>query len=558
MAEMADAGEDHGHAQLVGCFDDFLIVDGTTGLDNRGCAGLGYGFETVRERKESIGCGNRTGERQDGLHGTKSGGIDPTHLAGADPNGLAVARVDDGIRLDVLADAPGEEQAAQLVGSGRPPGFHIKFGFSNAAGVGVLKKQATGDMLDDGARRCGTDFDKAEVLFGGEALTGFGSKGRSGDGLDEKLGDFFCGSAIDGAIEADDGAEGGYWIAGQSLLVSVQEVFAERCAAGVGVLDDDDGRLIEFLDEFPASIEIDEIVVTQFLALKLDCAGDAEAGAIGVKGGTLMGVLAVAERLGERKVDAQRRRQGSRVGDGGRLGRGYFGDLIEGVGDGGIVGGSEAESLAGKAPAGSPSEGAGVGFELPDKDRIVGRACDDSDVFEILGGGADHGGPADVDVLDEMTEGDIGLCGGFLESVEVYNHHVDGSDAVGGYGRLVIGVAALVEEAAVDLGVQRLYAAVEHFGEAGKIADVFNREAGFAEGACGTAGRDQLDPEAGERLGKFNQAGFVGYAEQCALNAPQSAGFRCHSSPLYWDCRAAVAAGFPGTVDAGAKHQTTS
>jgi hypothetical protein len=55
------------------------------------------------------------------------------------------------------------------------------------------------------------------------------------------------------------------------------------------VLDDDYGRLVELLGQFPAGVEIDEVVEAQFLALKLGCAGDAEAGAVGVEGGALVG-----------------------------------------------------------------------------------------------------------------------------------------------------------------------------------------------------------------------------------------------------------------------------
>ncbi len=54
------------------------------------------------------------GERKGGLHGAEAGGVDAAHLAGADADGLAEAGVgagvDDGVGLDVLADAPGEEE----------------------------------------------------------------------------------------------------------------------------------------------------------------------------------------------------------------------------------------------------------------------------------------------------------------------------------------------------------------------------------------------------------------------------------------------------------------
>ncbi len=145
---------------------------------------------------------------------------------------------------------------------------------------------------------------------------------------------------------------------------------------------------------------------------------------------------------------------------------------------------------------------------------VVGNAGDDGDVFKVFGGGADHGGAADVDVLDEVAEGDAGLGGGFLKGVEIDDDHVDGLDVVLGDGGFVFGVAADVEQAAVDLGMKGLDAAVEHLREAGEVADVFDVEAGVAEGAGGAAGGDQLDAEAGKGLGELDQAGLVGYAQQ--------------------------------------------
>ena len=48
------------------------------------------------------------------LAGGDAGRIDPAHLAGADADGGAVAGVDDGVRLDVLGDAEGEQQVVEF------------------------------------------------------------------------------------------------------------------------------------------------------------------------------------------------------------------------------------------------------------------------------------------------------------------------------------------------------------------------------------------------------------------------------------------------------------
>ena len=53
MAEMADAGEDHGEAEAVGGVDYVLILDRSARLDDGGGAGLGDGLKAVGKGKKS-------------------------------------------------------------------------------------------------------------------------------------------------------------------------------------------------------------------------------------------------------------------------------------------------------------------------------------------------------------------------------------------------------------------------------------------------------------------------------------------------------------------------
>ena len=64
------------------------------------------------------------------------------------------------------------------------------------------------------------------------------SKRRGGDDFEEKFVHFFGGFGVDGAIHADDAAEGGDGIAFEGPLVGFGESLAGGGAAGVGVLDD--------------------------------------------------------------------------------------------------------------------------------------------------------------------------------------------------------------------------------------------------------------------------------------------------------------------------------
>lgn len=91
---MTYSGEEHGESEAVGGFDDFRVALRTSGLNNGRGSGFGDFFDTVGERKEGIGCGYGSVQRQLRLHGPEPGGIDARHLSGADPDSLSVARID--------------------------------------------------------------------------------------------------------------------------------------------------------------------------------------------------------------------------------------------------------------------------------------------------------------------------------------------------------------------------------------------------------------------------------------------------------------------------------
>ena len=120
MPEMPYPGEHHGQPQLVGCGNHFLVLDRATGLDHCGCAGGRYGFKPVREREKRIGSSNASHQREHRLHRAKPCGVHPAHLSRANADRLPVARIHNGVRLHVLAHAPGEQQTAQLLRRGWP------------------------------------------------------------------------------------------------------------------------------------------------------------------------------------------------------------------------------------------------------------------------------------------------------------------------------------------------------------------------------------------------------------------------------------------------------
>src|SRR5450755_5120797 len=94
VPEMPDTGKDHGQPQAVGGFDDLLVADGASGLNDGSGAGFGDFLHAVRKGEKGIGGGHGALQRQLRFHGTELAGIDAAHLSGAYAYGLAVAGVE--------------------------------------------------------------------------------------------------------------------------------------------------------------------------------------------------------------------------------------------------------------------------------------------------------------------------------------------------------------------------------------------------------------------------------------------------------------------------------
>ena len=145
---------------------------------------------------------------------------------------------------------------------------------------------------------------------------------------------------------------------------------------------------------------------------------------------------------------------------------------------------------------------------------VVGRADDDADGFVVFRRRAQERRAADVDVFHRFFQGNARLVDGFAEGVEVDDDEVNRRDVVFVHHR-VVGAAA-AEDAAVDFRMQGFDAPGHDFGEGGVLADVFDGNAGVAQRLCRAAGGEDFDATGDEAGGKFDEAAFVGYADERA------------------------------------------
>ncbi len=87
-----------------------------------------------------------------------------------------------------------------------------------------------------------------------------------------------------------------------------------------------------------------------------------------------------------------------------------------------------------------------------------------------------------------------------------------------GHGRQMAAIFAAMQNASMNLGMQCLYAPIQHFGEAREFGNIFHGDARLAQQLGCASGGNQLHPERNEFMGEIYESGFVGDTENGALN----------------------------------------
>ena len=136
----------------------------------------------------------------------------------------------------------------------------------------------------------------------------------------------------------------------------------------------------------------------------------------------------------------------------------------------------------------------------------------------VLGGGADHGRTADVDVLDTIVVA-CAFRQSRFERIEIDHQQVDRRDAVALHRLLVFGIVSDSEQTAMHLRMQRLDPSVHHFRKTRQFRNVGDFQSRGCNRLGGASGGDEIDAVAGERTRKFDQSGFIGDGQQSTGHA---------------------------------------
>ena len=137
----------------------------------------------------------------------------------------------------------------------------------------------------------------------------------------------------------------------------------------------------------------------------------------------------------------------------------------------------------------------------------------------VLGRRADHGRPADVDLLNRLVERHTGLADRGFEGVKIDHNQLEGQDAVLGQGLHVFGVIVPAENAAVDLGMKRFEPPMHHLGKTGVVRHVADRNSRGFQMLAGAAGTENLHARGDQVADEIGQPLFIADTDENTLNA---------------------------------------
>ena len=135
----------------------------------------------------------------------------------------------------------------------------------------------------------------------------------------------------------------------------------------------------------------------------------------------------------------------------------------------------------------------------------------------VLGGGAGHGRPANVDILDGGVKITAARHYG-LEGIKIADQQVDAFNAMALHRRGVIGFVAQRQKPAMHHRMQCLDPAIHHFRKVGDVGNVADRQPRLTQRLGGAAGRDQHYAMRRQLAREINQPGLVRNRQQGAGN----------------------------------------
>ena len=410
----------------------------------------------------------------------------------------------------MLPDFPAKEHRGPFVGGRFAFRHDLEFLYVAEGAISILH-QHTADHRPHFLQRVGADATlgnhQPQVFFLRKNGHGLVAEARRDDHLREDLGNGLRQLSVERLIDDDDPTKRCLPISGVGLFPRRQERVCARDAARVRMLQDGHRRSLKLTDQVSSRRDVQNIIVGQFLALKLRKMVVERA----VERRLLMRILPVAKGL--RFFPRQRQRRGQSAH---RLEVGLDRLQLQIARDRRIVTRGALKHLE-RELAAEFEQTRRISFPSHRREHrvVVSRVAHHAHTLVILGRAAQHRGTADVDIFDRLFEMNVRFRHGFLEGIEVHDDEIDQLDGVGLRLREVVGLVAPAEQSAVNLRVQCLDPTFHDFRKPGVLADLRHRQTALGEQFRRAAGREQgVAVRAHEHRRELHQTTFVADREQ--------------------------------------------
>ena len=353
-------------------------------------------------------------------------------------------------------------------------------------------------------------FNETDIFLCFQNIEGFLAEFRSHNHFEENRFHGFCCRFVADLVHGYNAAESRFAVCVEGTLESIERIFAKSCAAGIGMFDNNAGRLVfaPFAYQVPGCFHVHNVVVGQFLAMKLfSCSNAAFGFRILIECSFLMRVLAVTEILELDEGFAIYIRQTVFISV-------HF--LGEVVCNGTVIEAGVKECFSGQFQTEIFIQGIILN---PFQDfAVLGWIHHDGHVFVVLCCRTNHGRTADIDIFNGFCSGYVWFGNGFTERIEVHSHQINAFDAVFLHSFHMFRIITDSEDASVNLGMQCFHTAIHHFRKSGHFGNRFYRNACCCNGLHGTAGGNDFHTQFMKSFCKFYDPCLIRYTDQGSFN----------------------------------------
>ena len=444
-------------------------------MNNGGDSGIVCNLHAVGEWEEGVGSHHSTVEVEveavSFLYGLLES-IYTRSLSDTACTELLVLGKDDGVALAVLHNLVGEEEIFDLSLVNGFFGDLLQLLRSLGVSVALLYKSTieSGAALESRTLKGLDNKDNAVLFLLEDSKSLIGISGGYAH-LEEDFVHFLSRSSIDFAVCDKHSAESRHGVALKGSLPGIEHGVARSDSTSVVVLEDCKSSLSEVANKVHGSVDVEEVVVGNFLAVELGEHFIEVAEEIAF----LVRILTIAHHLGTIDGQAECRR--------------LF--AIEVVEDVRVVGARYGKSLLGK-PAAVFESGGGIaiGYETLIERFILSLRSDNNHIVEIFGSSADKRNAANIDFLDDISLGSTRSYG-VLKWIEIDDNEVDFGNFVLSNLLAVTIVVATVENATKHLRVQGFHATAKDRRISGEVFNCITLIALFLDKRLCAPGREE-------------------------------------------------------------------